>query len=988
MLLSLLPAVYAKDTVKADIILTDEDAVCAVTEKNASAGGSYTFRVVCENTGAKFYSWMTAIPADETLSDLTTTDVPYFDFTISRENARKGIRIQCRMDTGDEEVYTGECFVGLRPELTAVGEKLLKIDEDTLCTEDGKEFYRFSAEVTPEIDGVSYQWYVKEPSGNETLLPGLTGAKLTDAQIPAVNAENGDLLFCRAQYANGITADSECFELRLSSCTGLIIKADKTLLDKEDRSEDGEYRYLLTAFPAEEGEYEYTWMYRTKNTSTWKKAANVSETPGELETYFDGNKTNVYAGMEFRCTARAADGTESTSGVVTVYAAPFLTQDLPERVFVDRDALTADDTLYTFTLNVQARGAGNLTYQWENTLGFDAYKTVIGENGNVLTVTAEAEELFAAEEAGDEFFCFVTDENGNTVCSGKAELTLIGRPVVVNDLPETYAYKLSEYNAEEAAYSGHTFTFGVKGEYLTYEWYLSLDNGETWEKADGTKAGFKPVIAAEDFKINDSFLVKAKAIAGGVAVTESKVCRASTVPHITKQLPDVIYVKSTDTQELDGEDYYTINAGMEAYGTGKLSYQWYYWDSSSEEKDCKPFEGATSPVLTNAKISKDNVDWTSYIYCEVTDEAGNTASTVHTRITAVKPTLLTLPDEIVITEADIQDDVYSCTLTAEVKAAKDTSPVLSWYTKIGENEWTDMEISEEEASFTFTAEELLAGVQIKVCADTFGYVRSESEVCPVNIVPFFPRNPYTYTPDIGDTGTLRVEAAANGEITYQWFVYDETGDAEQKWLPLEDDDIYSGTATNELRVFIESEDTLRQHFRCEATANGHTASVNAKLEKPDIVITKALSDVPAPLGGIAKFTVGAEGMDIEYIWEMLDPKTGKWNLVSAVTGDTLTVKADSVKAFDYRFRCTVFDGDKKLSAGEAKLIRSNDVLKGDVDLDGKVSAADARLALRAAVKLENYKAGTNPFIAADWNENGKIESADARSILRRAVGLE
>ena len=61
---------------------------------------------------------------------------------------------------------------------------------------------------------------------------------------------------------------------------------------------------------------------------------------------------------------------------------------------------------------------------------------------------------------------------------------------------------------------------------------------------------------------------------------------------------------------------------------------------------------------------------------------------------------------------------------------------------------------------------------------------------------------------------------------------------------------------------------------------------------------------------------------------------------------------------------------------------------GDVDGDGEITSADARLALRASVKLEHYEEGSAPFIAADANRDGAIGSDDARLILRAAVKLE
>lgn len=63
-------------------------------------------------------------------------------------------------------------------------------------------------------------------------------------------------------------------------------------------------------------------------------------------------------------------------------------------------------------------------------------------------------------------------------------------------------------------------------------------------------------------------------------------------------------------------------------------------------------------------------------------------------------------------------------------------------------------------------------------------------------------------------------------------------------------------------------------------------------------------------------------------------------------------------------------------------------LPGDVSGDGEVTAEDARLALRAAVGLENYAAGSPELLAADASKDGEITSEDARLILRAAVGLE
>lgn len=61
-------------------------------------------------------------------------------------------------------------------------------------------------------------------------------------------------------------------------------------------------------------------------------------------------------------------------------------------------------------------------------------------------------------------------------------------------------------------------------------------------------------------------------------------------------------------------------------------------------------------------------------------------------------------------------------------------------------------------------------------------------------------------------------------------------------------------------------------------------------------------------------------------------------------------------------------------------------LLGDVNNDGRVTAADARLALRISAKLE--AADDMQFLAADVDKNNKITAADARKILRVSAKLD
>ncbi len=73
-------------------------------------------------------------------------------------------------------------------------------------------------------------------------------------------------------------------------------------------------------------------------------------------------------------------------------------------------------------------------------------------------------------------------------------------------------------------------------------------------------------------------------------------------------------------------------------------------------------------------------------------------------------------------------------------------------------------------------------------------------------------------------------------------------------------------------------------------------------------------------------------------------------------------------------------------ATNTETIPTVDTQIGDLNGDGKITAADARLALRIAAKLD---AGTpEQMTAADMNGDGKVNAADARLILRKSAKLD
>ena len=67
-------------------------------------------------------------------------------------------------------------------------------------------------------------------------------------------------------------------------------------------------------------------------------------------------------------------------------------------------------------------------------------------------------------------------------------------------------------------------------------------------------------------------------------------------------------------------------------------------------------------------------------------------------------------------------------------------------------------------------------------------------------------------------------------------------------------------------------------------------------------------------------------------------------------------------------------------------VSAKTILIGDVNNDGKVNAADARLVLRRAAQLVTFTADQDWL--ADVDDDGDVTAKDARIILRVAAGLE
>lgn len=86
----------------------------------------------------------------------------------------------------------------------------------------------------------------------------------------------------------------------------------------------------------------------------------------------------------------------------------------------------------------------------------------------------------------------------------------------------------------------------------------------------------------------------------------------------------------------------------------------------------------------------------------------------------------------------------------------------------------------------------------------------------------------------------------------------------------------------------------------------------------------------------------------------------------------------------YRATIDVYSGGDKLTK-RAEFSYNKSVQGGDVNNDGRITAADARLILRFSANLQRYTALQKE--KSDVNGDGRITAADARIVLRLAASL-
>jgi len=142
-------------------------------------------------------------------------------------------------------------------------------------------------------------------------------------------------------------------------------------------------------------------------------------------------------------------------------------------------------------------------------------------------------------------------------------------------------------------------------------------------------------------------------------------------------------------------------------------------------------------------------------------------------------------------------------------------------------------------------------------------------------------------------------------------------------------------------------------------------------------------------GNMVNFKITEIGTNVKIAHTYKDDFVEMWVNADSTVFCGWNTEADGSGTMYYPEDTILLDKAVTTLYAQWKNISSSDILYGDVDLDETISAADARLILRATVGLEFFGTDklTIQYVLSDVNKDNTVSAADARLVLRKSVGL-
>ena len=528
-LLPLVEFVPGEET--AELLPVEEDEVVAasaitITSQPKSAavldGTKVTFSVEAVGTGALSYVWQYKNPGGSWKKYGSTNQ----SITVTASAARDGR--QHRVIITDE---AGNTATSAAATLTIVPIQIISQPQSVSAFDGTKVTFSVEAIGTSAL---SYVWQYKNPGGSWKNY-GSTNQSIT---VTASATRDGRQHRVIITDEAGNTVTSEAATL---SVVYIMITSQPESVTA--------FNGTKVTFSVEAqgvGELSYVWQYRNPGGS-WK---NYGSTQQSITVTASATRN----GRQHRVIVTDEAGNTVTSEPAT------LTVEMIRIISQPQSVSAVEGTKVTFS--VEAEGVGELSYVWQYKNPGGDWKNY-GSTQQSITVTA------SATRDGRQHRVIVTDEDGNTITSEPATLTL--SPLGITSQPQSVT-----------AFVGTVVTFSVEAKgvgTLSYVWQYKNPGGE-WKNYGSTKSSIAVTAAAVRSGRQHRVIVRDSA--GNEVISEAATLTVEMI-RIIEQPQSATVVTGTK-----------VTFSVEAEGASALSYVWQYKNPGGEWKNY----GSTKQSIT------------------------------------------------------------------------------------------------------------------------------------------------------------------------------------------------------------------------------------------------------------------------------------------------------------------------------------------------------------------------------------------------------
>ena len=413
-------------------------------------------------------------------------------------------------------------------------------------------------------EDLTYQWYYKV-AGN---LQFQKSSRTTNAYTNTMTPErNGYQVYCVITDANGISVTTDTVTISMEGAAPVITTQPQNVTAANGNP------VKLTVAAAGEG-LTYQWYFKGANSMYFQRSSQSTAT-------YTTTMNAARNGYQIYCVVMDAQGNSVKSKTVTISMAA----DGPVITAQPQDITAAKNQPVNLTVAAQGE---DLTYQWYYKTANTTQFQTSGQTTNTYTTT------MTAAIHGQQFYCVVTDVQGNSVKSNTVTVSMAAAGPVITAQPR---------NTSAVNGNSVNLTIAATGEDLTYQWYYKAAGSAQFQKSSRTTCTYTTTMTAE----RDGYQLYC-------VITDiyGNSVKSNTVT-ITKEISRPVITTQPRSVAVANGSSVTLTVGASGEG---LTYQWYFKGANSMYYQKSSQTTATyTTTMTEARNGYQ-------LYCVITDANG------------------------------------------------------------------------------------------------------------------------------------------------------------------------------------------------------------------------------------------------------------------------------------------------------------------------------------------------------------------------------